>query len=208
MKEQAELKCAIPKVPEVFFKPSQCIHNPCDPVSIPASAAGAIDAEVELAVVIGTDCKNVDVSSAMDYVLGYTTANDITARDVQARVSQWSYAKGYDGFCPLGPVLVSAKSGVVNVDKLEMRTTLDGDILQDGNSSEMIFSIAEIVSYLSRDTTLPAGTVILTGTPSGIGHSYSPPKYLRPGCNLRVEIDSGLGTLTNSFIMETTGSKL
>lgn len=204
----AELKCAIPKVPEVFFKPAQCLHSPSDPVAIPPSAADALDSEVELAVVIGRDCKNVDVKSAPSYVLGYTAANDMTARDVQSRTSQWGYSKGYDGFCPLGPVIVRAGRPGMDVARLTMRTVLDGDVLQDGNSSEMIFSIAEIVSHLSKDTTLPAGTVILTGTPSGIGHSYSPPKYLRPGCHLRVEIGSGIGTLTNTFVEEPTGSKL
>jgi 2-keto-4-pentenoate hydratase/2-oxohepta-3-ene-1,7-dioic acid hydratase in catechol pathway len=137
-------------VPEVFFKPAQCINNPFDPVVLPSSAPAAIDAEVELAVVIGRECKNVDTSSALDYVLGYTIANDITARDVQARVSQWGYAKGYDGFCPLGPVLVSPKAPGLDVENLDMKTKLDGHVLQDGTSSQMIFSVAEIISYLSK----------------------------------------------------------
>lgn len=147
---QAELKCPLPKVPEVFFKPAQCLHDPSSPVTIPPSAAGAIDCEVELAIIIGKDCKNVDMPSALSYVLGYTAANDLTARDIQARTSQWSYSKGYDGFCPLGPVLVRADWEGIHVEALTMRTILDGVVLQDGNSSEMIFSIAEIVSYLSK----------------------------------------------------------
>lgn len=144
------MKCPLPKVPEIFFKPAQCLHDPSGPVKIPSSASGAIDSEVELAVIIGKDCKNIDVSSAMDFVLGYTAANDMTARDIQARTSQWSYSKGYDGFCPLGPVLVRNGWADVDVQNLAMKTTLNGDVLQNGNSSEMIFSIAEIVSYLSR----------------------------------------------------------
>ncbi|VUC35334.1 unnamed protein product [Clonostachys rosea] len=204
----AELKCPLPSVPEVFFKPAQCINNPFDPVVLPSSAPAAIDAEVELAVVIGRECKNVDISSALDYVLGYTIANDITARDVQARVSQWSYAKGYDGFCPLGPVLVSPNAPGLDIENLDMTTKLDGHVLQDGTSSQMIFSVAEIISYLSKDTTLPAGTLILTGTPSGIGHSYSPPRYLRAGCHQQISISSGCGTLINPVISDVAEPKL
>jgi 2-keto-4-pentenoate hydratase/2-oxohepta-3-ene-1,7-dioic acid hydratase in catechol pathway len=150
-----ELKCPIPKVPEVFFKPSQCINNPSDAVIIPSSAPEAIDAEVELAVVLGKDCKNADSASALDYVLGYTVANDITARDIQARVSQWGYAKGYDGFCPLGPTLVSAKAPGLDINNLKMKTVLDGQVLQDGTSAQMIFSVAEIITYLSRVSIAP-----------------------------------------------------
>lgn len=196
---QAELGCALPKVPEVFFKPAECLNDPCGNVVVPATAPSALDAEVELAIVIGKDCKNVDKSSALDYVLGYTVANDVTARDVQSRVSQWSFSKGYDGFCPLGPVIVRADLPGFHVTNLPMKTTLNGEVLQDGNSSKMIFSVEEIVSYLSQDTTLPAGTVIITGTPSGIGHSYKPPKYIKPGDDLSVSI-GGVGTLRNSLV--------
>lgn len=131
------------------MKPSNCLANPGDPVTLPRSASDSIDAEVELAVVIGKDCKNASISSALDYVLGYTTANDITARDVQARVSQWGYSKGYDGFCPLGPVLVSATK-LTRVEDLGMKTVLDGEVLQDGSGSQMIFTVAEIIAYLSK----------------------------------------------------------
>jgi len=187
-------------VPEVFFKPSECLNNPSDPILVPTTAPSALDAEVELAIIIGKDCKNVDQASALDYVLGYTVANDVTARDIQARVTQWGFSKGYDGFCPLGPVIVQADAPSFDVKNLPMTTTLNGEVLQDGNSSEMIFSIEEIVSYLSQDTTLPAGTVIITGTPSGIGHSYKPPKYVGPGDDLCVSIGGGLGTLRNSLV--------
>lgn len=131
------------------MKPSNCVANPSDPITLPLSAGNAVDAEVELAIVISKDCKNVDASSAMEYVLGYTTANDITARDVQARVSQWGYCKGYDGFCPLGPVLVRA-TALPEIEELSLKTVLDGEVLQDGSASQMIFSVAEIISYLSK----------------------------------------------------------
>jgi len=187
----------LPKLPELFFKPSECVNDPCGAIAVPATAPSALDAEVELAIVIGKDCKNVDEVTASDYILGYTVANDVTARDIQARVSQWGFSKGYDGFCPLGPVIVRADAPGFDVKNLRMSTVLNGETLQDGNSSEMIFSVESIVSYLSQDTTLAAGTVIITGTPSGIGHSYKPPKYLGLGDDLKVSIGSGLGTLVN-----------
>jgi 2-keto-4-pentenoate hydratase/2-oxohepta-3-ene-1,7-dioic acid hydratase in catechol pathway len=131
------------------MKPAECLNNPLDPIFIPKSTTGAVDAEVELAIVVGRDCKDVDIDSALDYVLGYTTANDITCRDVQGQTTQWGYCKGYDGFCPLGPALVSAKA-FSDPLSLSMRTTLDGKVLQDGTTDDMIFSVAEIISYLSK----------------------------------------------------------
>ncbi|KAH6692256.1 hypothetical protein F5X68DRAFT_250458 [Plectosphaerella plurivora] len=202
----AELNLPIPKVPEVFMKPSNCLHNPSDPVILPQSASDAVDAEVELAVVIGRDCKDVAAEDALDYVLGYTVANDITARDVQSQILQWGYCKGYDGFCPLGPALVSARA-LPDPSVLALKTTLDGQTLQDGSASDMIFTVPEIIEYLSRDTTLPKGTVILTGTPSGIGHSYQPPRYMKEGSNLRISITPGLGTLTNAIASGAKGAK-
>lgn len=187
-------------MPEIFFKPSECLNDPCGAITVPATAPSALDAEVELAVIIGKDCKDVDEATALDYVLGYTVANDVTARDIQARVSQWGFSKGYDGFCPLGPVIVRADAPGFDVGNLKMTTTLNGETLQDGNSSQMIFSVASIVSYMSQGTTLAAGTVIITGTPSGIGHSYKPPKYFGPGDDLKVSIGGGLGTLTNLVV--------
>lgn len=186
-------------MPEVFFKPAECLNDPSAPIAVPPSAPEALDAEVELAIIIGKDCKNVDERNANDYILGYTVANDVTARDVQSRVSQWGFSKGYDGFCPLGPVVVRADAPGFDVANLSMKTVLNGETLQDGTSAQMIFSVGEIVAYLSRDTTLAAGTVIITGTPSGIGHSYDPPKYLAPGDDLKVSIGSGLGTLVNTI---------
>lgn len=131
------------------MKPSNCLHNPSDAIILPQSARDAVDAEVELAIVIGKDCKDVPAESALDYVLGYTSANDITARDVQNQILQWGYCKGYDGFCPLGPALVSAKS-LPDLSGLSLKTTLNGKTLQDGSAAEMIFSVPEIIEYLSR----------------------------------------------------------
>lgn len=130
------------------MKPGQCLNNPLDPIIIPSSAPDAIDAEVELVIVIGKDCKNATVDTALSHVLGYTIANDVTARDVQNHTSQWGYCKGYDGFCPLGPLLVSAQS--TDLSNLRMRTILNNDVLQNGTTAEMIFSVAEIVTHMSK----------------------------------------------------------
>ncbi|TVY71368.1 Fumarylacetoacetate hydrolase domain-containing protein 2-like protein [Lachnellula suecica] len=197
----AEMKLTLPKHPEIFFKPNTCVHGPQEPLLIPHEAAGQADPEVELAVVIGKDCKNVSPGKALNYVLGYMTANDVTARIVQTRGSQWGYSKGFDQFAPMGPTLVSAER-IPDPAVLCLKTTLDGKVMQDKPAKNMIFSVAEIVSYLSVGTTLKAGTVILTGTPSGIGHSYDPPIYLKDGSVLRVWISHGLGTLVNPIVQE------
>lgn len=156
-----------------------------------------MDGEVELAVIIARDCRNVSIAEAKDYILGYTAANDITARDVQTETSQWGFCKGFDTFCPLGPCIVRSEAMGDVSRGVRLRSTLDGEVLQDGATDDFIFSVDEIVAHLSRDTTLPKGTVILTGTPSGIGHSKKPPRYLKAGCDLRISITPGIGTLLN-----------
>ncbi|KAI2619307.1 hypothetical protein GGR54DRAFT_138985 [Hypoxylon sp. NC1633] len=196
-----EMGGTMPKIPETFMKANTSLLDPSEPIVLPKVAGEAVDGECELVVVIKKDCKNVDVASAMDYVLGYSLANDITARDVQAGILQWGYCKGYDTFCPLGPTLVSTKL-IPDPSNLLLKTTVDGKVLQDGTTAEMIFSVAEIIEYLSRGTTLPKGTVILTGTPSGIGHSHTPPLYMKPGSEVRVSISGGIGTLTNEVVPE------
>lgn len=196
----AELQCPLPNIPEVFFKASNTLTHPSSTIDLPSSAPSAIDAEAELAIVIAKDCKNVSVSEVHEYILGYTAANDVTARDIQAKTSQWGFSKGYDGFCPLGPCIVR-RERMGDVSRgVSLKTVLDGEVLQDGKTDEFIFSVEEIVSYLSKDTTLPKGTVIISGTPSGIGHSRTPPRYLRAGCELRISISRGIGTLANTII--------
>ncbi|RDW69998.1 hypothetical protein BP5796_08395 [Coleophoma crateriformis] len=197
----AEMKLALPKYPEIFFKPDTCVHGPMSSIIIPHQVAQEADPEVELAVVIGKDCRNVSPAKALDYVLGYMTANDITARIIQGRGSQWGYSKGFDGFAPMGPCLVSAQA-IPDPSVLLLKTTLNGTVMQDQPARNMIFSVPEVISYLSMGTTLRKGTVILTGTPSGIGHSHNPPIYLADGCKLRVSISHGLGTLVNPVVQE------
>lgn len=143
------MKGTIPTVPEVFAKPSTTLIGPSDPIVLPKIAPDAVDLEVELAVVIGKDCKNVDAESAMDYVLGYTVANDLTCRDVQNGILQWGYCKGYDSFCPIGPVLVSSKT-IVDPSKLQLGSIVRGETLQSSSTSELIFEVPEIISYVSR----------------------------------------------------------
>jgi hypothetical protein len=142
------MKFALPTHPEVFLKPGSSLCSAVDTVELPRIAGDQIDAEVELAVVIGKDCKNVNKADALSFVLGYTVANDLTARDVQKRGSQWSYCKGFDGFCPLGPALVSAKA-VPDPSVLQVSTTLNGQTMQSQVASDMIFTIPEIIEYLS-----------------------------------------------------------
>lgn len=142
------MKFDLPTHPEIFMKPGSSLCSATDTIEIPKIASSEVDAEVELAVVIGKDCKNVRREDAMQYVLGYTVANDLTARDVQRRGSQWSYCKGFDGFCPLGPVLVSSKS-LPDPSVLHVSTSLNNQTMQSQDVSDMIFTISEIIEYLS-----------------------------------------------------------
>jgi 2-keto-4-pentenoate hydratase/2-oxohepta-3-ene-1,7-dioic acid hydratase in catechol pathway len=142
------MKLTLPIHPEVFFKPSTCLNAPSSPIHLPPLAVSSADLEVELAVVLGADAKDVSAANAMQYVLGYMTANDVTAREIQGRGSQWGYCKGFDGFAPVGPVLVSRRV-LPDPSVLELRSTLNERVMQDGRARNMIFTIAEIVAYLS-----------------------------------------------------------
>ncbi|KAJ5130862.1 uncharacterized protein N7515_006901 [Penicillium bovifimosum] len=190
----AEMKLTLPNTPTIFLKASTCIASASEPILLPSNVDyDEADYEVELAIVIGKQCKNLSVPEAADYVLGYAVANDVTARKHQEKTSQWSYAKGMDGFCPLGPCIVSTEQ-VPDASVLKLKTSLNGKIMQNGSADDMIFSIPEIVSYVSQGHTLMPGTVIITGTPCGIGVSQSPPRFLQPGDQLRISISHGLGT--------------
>ncbi|PGG97077.1 hypothetical protein AJ79_09351 [Helicocarpus griseus UAMH5409] len=196
----AELHFEIPSDPAIFLKPSSTLSGPTSPIIIPKTLTG-IDFEVELAVIIGRTCKNATVANALGYVLGYTVSNDVSARGVQFQTTQFCYAKGFDGFAPLGPVVVAAKR-IPDPQVMEVKTVLNGEEMQKSNTRNMIFSVAQIVAHLSRGSTLPAGTVIMTGTPGGIGHSRAPPVYLKEGADLRISISHGLGTLVNPIVDE------
>ena len=199
----AEMGADLPEYPVVFMKSSSSVQNPSSPIILPRHLhSDQVDYECELAVVIGRDCKNVSVEDALDTVLGYTCANDVSARDWQKSDGgcQWVKGKSFDSFCPLGPILVTADR-IPNPQILPIRTILNGQIRQESYTGDMIFSVAEIIAFLSGSTTLRAGTVILTGTPPGVGLAVDPPRFLKPGDEVVVEI-TGIGSLKNSVEAE------
>ena len=163
-----------------------------------------VDYECELAVVIGRDCKNVSASKAIDYVAGYTCANDVSVRDWQKNAGggQWCRGKTFDTFCPLGPCLVTPDE-IPDPQNLKIRTLLNGEAVQNWSTNDMIFTVAQIIEFLSGSTTLPAGTVILTGTPHGVGMASTPPRWLQPGDQVTIEIEK-IGSLTNPVAEELT----
>lgn len=200
-----ETGAKIPEFPVLFMKSVGATHNPHDPIQIPRHLRSEeVDYECELAVVIGRACKNVSREHALDYVLGYTCANDVSARDWQVRRSsgQWCRGKTFDTFCPLGPALVT-RDEIPNPNALSIRTLLNGEVMQDSNTSDMIFDVPTLIEFLSGSTTLLPGTVILTGTPQGVGMARKPPVWLKPGDSVSVEIEK-IGTLTNPVATESS----
>jgi 2-keto-4-pentenoate hydratase/2-oxohepta-3-ene-1,7-dioic acid hydratase in catechol pathway len=188
----------IPKFPILFLKAATAVQNPGDPILLPRHLKSEeVDYECELAVVIGKTCKNVSRDRALDYVLGYTCANDVSARDWQIKYggSQWCRGKTFDTFAPLGPSLVTPED-IPNPNTLAIKTILSGEIMQDWNTSDMIFDVPALIEFLSGSTTLSAGTVILTGTPHGVGMARKPPRWLKEGDVVTVEIEK-IGSLTN-----------
>lgn len=198
-----ETGAKIPEFPVVFAKGPNAALAPGAPIEIPqVLASEQVDYECELAVVIGKRCKNVTPERALDYVLGYTCANDVSARDWQIKKggSQWCRGKTFDTFAPLGPVLVTPDE-IPDPNALRISTRLNDDLVQDSNTSDMIFDVRQIIAFLSGSTTLMPGTVILTGTPEGVGMARTPPRWLEPGDEVSVEIEH-IGTLTNEVVLE------
>lgn len=190
----------LPERPLIFLKATTAVIGHEAPIVLPRSAPDEVDYEAELAIVIGRRAKNVAPGEALDYVLGYTCANDVSARDCQKRIDkQWARGKSFDTFCPLGPWLVAAAR--LDPDACGIRSRLNGQVMQDSTTTDMIFSCRELISYLSRQFTLLPGTVILTGTPEGVGTVRKPPVFLRPGDRIEVEID-GVGVLSNPVVRE------
>ncbi|UCD27340.1 MAG: fumarylacetoacetate hydrolase family protein [Planctomycetota bacterium] len=186
---------AIPDEPLIFSKLTSSVTGPRDPIILPTDAPDEVDYEGELAVVIGKTARKVTEAEALDYVHGYTCANDVSARDCQIRRDkQWTRAKSFDTFCPLGPCLVIDPEMDPNI--LPIRSRLNGRLMQDSNTADMIFSVPKLISYLSHQFTLLPGTVIVTGTPEGVGCARKPPVFLRAGDTITVEID-GIGELIN-----------
>jgi 2-keto-4-pentenoate hydratase/2-oxohepta-3-ene-1,7-dioic acid hydratase in catechol pathway len=202
-KHAEEGKQPIPEQPVLFMKASSAVQNPGDPIVLPRRLrSDAVDYECELAVVIGRECRNVSRDQALQYVLGYACANDVSARDWQMKWGggQWCRGKTFATFCPLGPCLVTADE-IPNPNALGIRTILNGQTMQDWNTNDMIFDVPTLIEFLSGSTILSPGTVILTGTPHGVGGARKPPVFLQPGDEVTIEID-GIGRLTNPVIEE------
>ena len=187
----------IPADPVVFMKPTSSVIGPGTAICIPRCCPEPeVDYECELAVVIGREARDVPAERALDYVLGYTAANDVSARRWQRHNGgQWVRGKSFDTFCPLGPVLAT-RDEIPDPQALRLRTLLNGAVVQEGATDDMIFPVAEVIAFLSRDTTLLPGTVILTGTPPGVGFARRPAVFLKPGDRVTVELD-GVGALIN-----------
>ncbi|HCR55064.1 MAG TPA: ureidoglycolate lyase [Cytophagales bacterium] len=187
-----ETGSAVPEEPIIFMKATTSLMGPNDPVVIPKNAE-KVDWEVELAIVIGKKAKHVKVADALDYVAGYTIMNDYTERSWQKEgTGQWTKGKSPDTFGPLGPYLITPEA-IKDPQRLRLWLKVNGKTMQDGNTSDMIFSVAELISYVSTMITLLPGDVLATGTPSGVGAGMKPPKYLQPGEVVELGID-GIGS--------------
>jgi 2-keto-4-pentenoate hydratase/2-oxohepta-3-ene-1,7-dioic acid hydratase in catechol pathway len=184
--------------PIVFSKVPETVVGPYDDVRLPGAAISEqIDYECELAVVIGRGGKNIPRSRALEHVFGYTIVNDVSARDVQTRHQQWHLGKSFDTFCPMGPCIVTADE--LDGTATRVRGYVNGELRQDGQTKDMIFDIPAQIEAISRGITLYPGDIIATGTPSGVGMGFSPPKWLKAGDVVRAEVD-GIGAIENRFV--------
>lgn len=190
----AETGAAIPESPISFPFFNSSIINPGDAIRLPPFT-DKVDWEVELAVVIGKEACCVSEEDAVDYIAGYTIVNDVSARDTQIKDGQWSRAKSFDTFKPMGPWIVTADE-LGAADDLYVKLWVNGEIKQDGETSDLIFDVPRLVSHMSQHLTLGVGAVISTGTPSGVGMARKPPEYLRPGDEVTLEVE-GIGRLSN-----------
>lgn len=188
----AEGNHAIPDKPLLFMKPTTTLAGPTDSIHLPRHNPDRIDVEAELALVIGKTAKDVPIDQAREYILGWTVGNDVSNKAAQRLDGQWVRGKSYDGFCPLGPVLTDEG----DPDNLNITCRIDGEIRQSSNTSDMIFSCDFLVSYISECMTLLPGTVIMTGTPEGLGCWRNPPLFLEEGQLVEIEIE-GIGKLSN-----------
>ena len=183
--------------PIVFSKVPECVVGPNDVVRLPLAVSAQIDYEAELAVVIGRGGRNIERGSALEHVFGWTIVNDVTARDVQMRHGQWHLGKSFDTFCPMGPWIVTADE--LDGTDTRVRCWVNGEPRQDARTTDLIFDIPTLIETCSRGITLYPGDVIATGTPAGVGMGLTPPRWLAPGDEVRIEID-GLGVLSNRFV--------
>jgi 2-keto-4-pentenoate hydratase/2-oxohepta-3-ene-1,7-dioic acid hydratase in catechol pathway len=189
-----------PAAPLVFAKWPSAVIGPGADIRWDPALTGQVDYEAELAVVIGRRARRVSTADALDHVLGYTCLNDVSARDLQFGDGQWVRGKSLDSFCPMGPAIVTSDE-IADPQNLPIRCLVNDEVLQEANTSEMFFTVAEIVSHCSQAFTLDPGDVIATGTPSGVGAFRSPPRFLADGDRVVVEID-GIGRLENVCRLE------
>jgi 2-keto-4-pentenoate hydratase/2-oxohepta-3-ene-1,7-dioic acid hydratase in catechol pathway len=196
----AEIGDPLPTSPLLFGKFTNTLVAPDEPIVIPLEA-GHVDAEAELCVEIGVGGKRIAESDALDHVRGYRCANDLSVRDIQYSESQWTRAKGFDTFCPLGEQCVPV-SELGDGSGLRVVQRLNGEVLQDGNTSDMVFGVPYLVAYASNTFTLEPGDLILTGTPPGVGWARNPKLALKHGDVVEVEVE-GIGVLRNPVVAET-----
>jgi 2-keto-4-pentenoate hydratase/2-oxohepta-3-ene-1,7-dioic acid hydratase in catechol pathway len=190
-----EMGAADPPAPVIFLKPTTSVCGPGDPIVLPEGFENGIDYEAELVIVIGKRVKNITAAMAAEAVLGYTVGNDVSNRVAQFKDGQWARGKGHDAFCPLGPVIATD----LDADNLDIACRVDGVTMQSSNTSRMIFSCMRIVAYLSQCMTLLPGTVVMTGTPEGVGCRRNPPAFLKAGQTVECSIE-GIGTLANPIV--------
>jgi 2-keto-4-pentenoate hydratase/2-oxohepta-3-ene-1,7-dioic acid hydratase in catechol pathway len=194
----AESRSRVPANPLLFIKASNTLNNPGCVIPMPRRST-QIDFEGELVVIFGKDAKDVSKADALNYVFGYTIANDVTSRDWQRDKDlgggQFARGKSFDGFCPLGPAIVTADE-IPNPNQLRIKTTLNGQVMQDDSTASMIFDLPTLIESLSSTMTLRAGSILLTGTPSGVGFARTPPVWLKSGDRISIEIEK-IGTLEN-----------
>jgi len=190
-------KDTLPAHPIVFSKVPESVIGPGDPIIIDPTVSSAIDYEAELAVIIGTEGRNIAKEAALDHVWGYTIVNDITARDLQQRHHQWLLGKSQDSFCPMGPWAVTADE--IDLSDTGVRSYVNGELRQNGNTRDLIFDVPTLIATISLGITLKPGDIIATGTPAGVGMGFDPPRYLKDGDVVRVEID-GIGVLENPVV--------
>jgi 2-keto-4-pentenoate hydratase/2-oxohepta-3-ene-1,7-dioic acid hydratase in catechol pathway len=194
----AESNMEVPTHPLVFAKWPNTLIGDGDPIRLPAGA-GSVDYEAELGAVIGTSVRGpIAVERALDVVAGYTCVNDVSERDTQLGDGQWTRGKSFDTFCPVGPVVVPAAE-IADPQSLRIRCLVDEEVMQDATTGDMLFSVAEIIAFLSGSIALEPGDLIATGTPPGVGLGRTPPRYLRAGEVVKVDIE-GIGTLTNPVV--------
>jgi 2-keto-4-pentenoate hydratase/2-oxohepta-3-ene-1,7-dioic acid hydratase in catechol pathway len=187
---------AVPKAPIVFTKVPECVIATGEVVRYPHGVSAQVDYEAELAVVIGREGRGISHEEALNHVFGYTIVNDVTARDLQSKHAQWLLGKSQDTFCPMGPWIVTADE--IDAANLSIRCWINDELRQDSNTSLLIFDIPTLISTISAGITLYPGDVIATGTPAGVGIGFGPPRFLKPGDRMAMEIE-GIGRLENSI---------